>query len=288
DWGHHRYRGRTLWWPVQSRNKKSITLDLRQAEGQQLLLRLAAKADVLVENFRPGTLERWGIGPEQLHQVNPRLIIARVSGFGQDGPYAHRAGFASVGEAMGGIRYINGYPGQPPPRAGISLGDSLAAMFAAQGILMALYWRDAAGGGRGQVVDASIVESCFALLESALPEYDRLGVVRQPSGTKLPKVAPSNIYRTKDGRWIVIAANADNVFKRLCQAMERPELASDPRFATHAARGEHQEELDDLIGQWAAARTAKEIDELMDRFGVPCGPIYTIADIFDDPHFRAR
>src|SRR5690606_7941509 len=152
----------------------------------------------------------------------------------------------------------------------------------------ALYWRDAAGGGRGQVVDASIVESCFALLESALPEYDRLGVVRQPSGTKLPKVAPSNIYRTKDGRWIVIAANADNVFKRLCQAMERPELASDPRFATHAARGEHQEELDDLIGQWAAARTAKEIDELMDRFGVPCGPIYTIADIFDDPHFRAR
>lgn len=288
DWGHHRYRGRTLWWPVQSRNKKSITLDLRQAEGQQLLLRLAAKADVLVENFRPGTLERWGIGPEQLHQVNPRLVIARVSGFGQDGPYAHRAGFASVGEAMGGIRYINGYPGQPPPRAGISLGDSLAAMFAAQGILMALYWRDAAGGGRGQVVDASIVESCFALLESALPEYDRLGVVRQPSGTKLPKVAPSNIYRTKDGRWIVIAANADNVFKRLCQAMERPELASDPRFATHAARGEHQEELDDLIGQWAAARTAKEIDELMDRFGVPCGPIYTIADIFDDPHFRAR
>ena len=288
EWGHHRYRGRTLWWPVQSRNKKSITLNLRHEDGQRLLLRLAEKADVLVENFRPGTLERWGIGPEALHRVNPRLVIARVSGFGQDGPYAHRAGFAAVGEAMGGIRYINGYPGQPPPRTGISLGDSLAAMFAVQGILMALYWRDALGGGKGQIVDASIVESCFALLESALPEYDRLGVVRQPSGTKLPRVAPSNIYRTKDERWIVIAANADNVFGRLCQAIGRPELATDPRFATHAARGEHQEELDALIAEWAATRTAQEIDQLMDKWGVPCGPIYTIADIWADPHFRAR
>ena len=288
EWGHHRYKGRPLWWPVQSRNKKSITLNLRHEEGQRLLLRLAEKADVLVENFRPGTLERWNIGPQELHRTNPRLIIARVSGFGQDGPYAHRAGFAAVGEAMGGIRYINGYPNQPPPRTGISLGDSLAAMFAAQGILMALYWRDALGGGKGQVVDASIVESCFALLESALPEYDRLGVVRQPSGTKLPKIAPSNIYRTKDERWIVIGANADNVFSRLCQAMGKPELATDPRFATHAARGEHQDELDGLIGEWTKTLTAKEIDELLDKWGVPCGPIYSIADIWADPHFRAR
>lgn len=288
NWGHHRYRGRSLWWPIQSRNKKLITLDLHHERGRELLKRLVAQADVLLENFRPGTLEKWGLGWDVLSAVNPKLILARVSGYGQTGPYAHRAGFAAVGEAMGGLRHINGYPDQPPPRMGISLGDSLAGMFAVQGILSALYWRDAAGGGRGQVVDASILEACFALLESAVPEYDRLGVVREPSGTKLRNVAPSNIYKCRDDRWIVIAANADNVFRRLCRAMEKPELIDDPRFADHTARGQHQDELDAIISDWTAERDSQDVDRLLNEAGVVCGPIYTIADIFDDPHFRAR
>ncbi len=288
EWGHHRYQGHPLWWPVLARNKKSITLNLRLPQGQALLRRLGEISDVLIENFRPGVLEGWGLGPAELHAVNPRLIIARVSGYGQTGPYAKRAGFASVSEAMGGLRYINGYPGEPPPRMGISLGDSLAGLFAVQGILMALYWRDALGGGRGQVVDASILESCFALLESMVPEYDRLGVVRQPSGTSLPNVAPSNLYRSRDGKWMVIAANADTVFRRLCQAIGRPELADDLRYATHQARGERAAELDALVGEWAARHDAAEIDRVLNDAGVVCGPIYTIADIFRDPHFAAR
>lgn len=288
EWGHHRYKGRTLWWPVQSRNKKCITLDLHTDTGRMLLKRLVAVSDVLVENFRPGVLERWGLGWEELSAVNPRLIMARVSGYGQTGPYASRAGFASVGEAMGGLRYINGYPGQAPPRAGISLGDSLAAMFAAQGILMALYWRDALSGGRGQVVDASILESCFALLESAVPEYDRLGVIREPAGTGLRNVVPSNLYKSRDGKWMVIAANTDNVFRRLCEVIGRPELADDPRYETHSARGERGDELDAIIAEWAAQHDAAEIDRLLNEAGVVCGPIYTIADIFNDPHYRAR
>lgn len=288
NWGHHRYRGRSLWWPIQSRNKKLITLDLHHERGRELLKRLVAQADVLLENFRPGTLEKWGLGWDVLSAVNPKLILARVSGYGQTGPYAHRAGFAAVGEAMGGLRHINGYPDQPPPRMGISLGDSLAGMFAVQGILSALYWRDAAGGGRGQVVDASILEACFALLESAVPEYDRLGVVREPSGTKLRNVAPSNIYKCRDDRWIVIAANADNVFRRLCRAMEKPELIDDPRFADHTARGQYQDELDAIISDWTAERDSQDVDRLLNEAGVVCGPIYTIADIYNDPHFRAR
>src|SRR5438445_1072667 len=240
DWGHARYEGRSLWWPVQSRNKKCCTLNLRTEKGQAILLELTSQTDVLVENFRPGTLEKWNLAPERLWEANPKLVIARVSGYGQTGPYAPRAGFASVAEAMGGIRYINGFPGEPPPRMHISLGDSLAGMFAAQGILAALYRRDALGGGRGQVVDVSLMEACFALLESTVPEYDRLGVVRGPGGTGLKGVAPSNIFKSRDDKWIVIAANADNVFRRLCEAMEQPELVDDPRFSTHLARGEHQ------------------------------------------------
>lgn len=288
EWGHHRYRGRPLWWPVLARNKKSVTLNLRHPQGQALLKRLIEHADVLIENFRPGVLEGWGLGPAELHAFNPRLIIARVSGYGQTGPYAQRPGFASVAEAMGGLRYINGFPGEPPPRMGISLGDSLAGLFAVQGILMALYWRDALGGGCGQVVDVSILEACFAMLESTVPEYDRLGVVRQPSGTSLPNVAPSNIYRSRDGQWMVIAANADNVFRRLCQAIGRPDLADDPRYATHKARGERAAELDALIGEWAAQQDAAEIDVILNDAGVVCGPIYTVADIFRDPHYAAR
>jgi crotonobetainyl-CoA:carnitine CoA-transferase CaiB-like acyl-CoA transferase len=288
DWGKARYQGRSLWWPVQSRNKKCVTLDLRHEDGQRLLLSLVEHSDVLVENFRPGTLERWNLGPEQLWEANPRLVIARISGYGQTGPYGARAGFASVAEAMGGIRHINGFPGEPPPRIHISLGDSLAGMFAVQGILAALYWRDVLGGGRGQVVDVSLMEACFALLESTVPEYDRLGIVRGPGGTGLKGVAPSNIFKSSDGTWMVIAANADNVFRRLCAAMDQPELADDERFATHLARGDNQEELEGIVAEWAARHSAADIDRILNDAGVICGPIYTIADIFEDEHYRAR
>ena len=288
DWGKARYQGRSLWWPVQSRNKKCVTLDLRQEKGQALLLRLVEHADVVVENFRPGTLERWNLGYDRLSEANPGIVLARVSGYGQTGPYAERAGFASVSEAMGGIRHINGFPDQPPPRMHLSIGDSLAGMFAAQGILSALYWRDALGGGLGQVVDVSLMEASFALLESTVPEYDRLGIVRGPQGTNLKGIAPSNIFKSSDDHWIVIAANADNVFRRLCEAMDRPELADDERFATHLARGENQDEIEGIVAEWARERTAREIDEVLNAAGVICGPIYTIADIFEDPQFQAR
>ena len=288
EWGKARYHGRSLWWPVQSRNKKCVTLNLRHARGQELLLELAKQSDVVVENFRPGTLERWNLGYEQLSAVNPRIVLARVSGYGQTGPYAERAGFASVSEAMGGLRHINGFPEQPPPRMHLSIGDSLAGMFAAQGILAALYWRDALGGGVGQVVDVSLMEASFAMLESTVPEYDRLGIVRGPQGTNLKGIAPSNIFKSSDGKWMVIAANADNVFRRLCEAMGRSELADDPRFATHLARGDNQEEIEGIVAEWAVRHTAREIDEVLNAAGVICGPIYTIADIFEDPQYRAR
>lgn len=288
EWGHHRYQGRALWWPSLARNKKSVSLNLGHAEGQALLRRLVEHADALVENFRPGTLEKWGLGPDDLHAVNPRLVIARVSGYGQTGPYADRVGFASAGEALGGLRYLNGYPDAPPPRTGISLGDSLAGMFAVQGVLAALYHRDVLGDGKGQVIDASIMESCFALLESTVTEYDVLGVIRQPSGTGLRNVAPSNIYRSKDQKWMVIAANADTLFRRLCEAMGRPELADDPRFETHEARGNHAEELDGIISEWAAQHEASEIDRVLNDRGVVASPIYNAADICADPHYRDR
>lgn len=288
DWGHARYENHSLWWPVQSRNKKCVTLNLRETRGQELLLELVRVADVVTENFRPGTLERWNLGYERLSEANPGIVLARISGYGQTGPYAGRAGFAAVAEAMGGLRYINGFPDEPPPRAGISLGDSLAAMFATQGILAALYHRDVVGDGRGQVVDVSLTEASFALLESAVPEYDRLGVVRGPSGTGLKGVAPSNIFKSRDGKWVVIAANQDNVFRRLCEAMGQPELADDPMYATHLARGENQKRIEQVVSDWAARHDAREIDALLNEFGVVCGPIYTMADIFDDPQFRAR
>lgn len=287
-WGHHRYKGRSLWWPVLARNKKTISANLREKRGQDLVRRLIEQADVLVENFKPGTLEKWGLDPESLHVINPGLIIARVSGFGQTGPYSSRPGFASVGEAMGGLRYINGFPDQPPPRTGISLGDSLAGMFATQGVLMALYWRDTIGKGKGQVVDASITESCFAMLESALPEYDKVGFIRQPSGTGLANVSPSNIFPTKDEKWVVIAANLDAMFNRLCDAMEQPELADDPRYSTHQVRGENCDELDARIADWTRGFTAAELDVRLDEHGVVSGPIYSIEDIANDPHFQAR
>jgi len=287
-WGHHRYKDRGLWWPVLARNKKSVSANLRESRGQDLVRRLIETADVLVENFKPGTLEKWGLAPSALHEINPGLVIARVSGYGQTGPYADRPGFASVGEAMGGLRYINGFPDQPPPRMGISLGDTLAGMFAAQGVLMALYWRDTVGKGRGQVIDASITESCFAMMESALSEFDKVGFVREPSGTGLANVSPSNIFPTSDGKWVVIAANLNPMFKRLCDAMEQPELADDPRYSTHQARGQNGDELDSLIADWTRELSAAELDERLDKHGVVSGPIYSIEDIVNDPHYQAR
>ena len=288
EWGKARYQGRSLWWPVQSRNKKCVTLDLRLERGQELLLRLIEKADVVTENFRPGTLEKWNLGFDRMSEVNPGIVLARISGYGQTGPYAKRAGFASVAEAMGGIRHINGFPGEAPPRMHISLGDSLAGMFATQGILSALYWRDACGGGLGQVVDVSLMESSFAMLEGTVPEYDLLGIVRDPQGTNLKGVAPSNIFRSRDQKWMVIAANADGVFRRLCTAIGRPELADDERFATHLARGDNQDEIEGIIADWARERDAAEIDRILNEAGVICGPIYTIEDIFADPQYQAR
>lgn len=288
DWGHARYKGHSLWWPIQSRNKKCITLDLRREKGQELLLELVRQSDVVVENFRPLTLEKWNLGFDVLSGVNPKIILARVSGYGQSGPYRDRAGFASVAEAMGGLRHINGFPGQPPPRTGISLGDSLAAMVAVQGILAALYWRDCLGGHKGQVIDVSLMEACFSLLESAVPEYDLLGKVREPSGTGLKGIAPSNLFKTRDGKWMVIAANTDKVFRRLCEAIGRPELPDDPRFSNHLARGRNQQEIEEVIAEWSRRRDAKDIDQVLHDAGVACGPVYSVADIFEDAQYRAR
>jgi formyl-CoA transferase len=288
DWGFIRYHGRPLWWPVQSRNKKCITLDLRTEKGQFLMLELVRRSDVVLENFRPGTLEKWNLGYDQLQAANPKVILARISGFGQTGPYADRAGFASVAEAMGGLRHLNGYPGQAPSRFGFSLGDSLAAMFAVQGVLAALYQRDVLGDGRGQVIDVSLMESCFALSESIVPEYDRVGAIREPSGTGLEGIAPSNIFKSRDEVWIVIGANHDNVFRRLCGAMGQPELADDPRFESHRARGDHQLEIEEIVAKWAATQDAAELVRILNDSRVVCGRIYTVADIFEDPQYRAR
>jgi formyl-CoA transferase len=288
EWGNGSYRGRKLFWPVQSRGKRCITLDLRQPRGQELFLELVEQSDVVIENLRPGSFERWNLGYERLAEVNPGIILARVSGYGQTGPLAHRAGFASVAEAVSGLRQLGGFPDRPPPRLGISLGDSLAALFALQGILLALVWRATGGNGRGQVVDVALTEACFAMLESAVPEFDRLGVSRGPSGTGLAGIVPSNIFRSRDDRWVVIAANVDNVFRRLVAAMEQPELADDPRFATHDARAEYVDEIEAIISDWAGARSAAEIDRVLGAAGVPSGLVATMADIFDDAQFRAR
>ncbi|MGV1049068.1 MAG: CaiB/BaiF CoA transferase family protein [Solirubrobacterales bacterium] len=288
EWGRVRHEGHALWWPLQSRNKKLVTIDLATESGRKLLLRLVEKADAVVENFRPGTLERWDLGYERLAEANPRIVLARVSGFGQTGPYAKRPGYAAVAEAMGGLRYVNGYPGTPPPRMGISLGDELAGLFAAQGVLAALYKRDALGGERGQVIDVSLVESCLAMLESMFPEYDLAGEIREPTGTGLPGVAPSNLFRTSDGKDMVIAANQDSLFDRLCIAIGRPELADDARFSSHAARAENQEEVEAIVAGWALAHDSAEIMARLTEAGVVCGPVYSVADIFADEHFRER
>jgi formyl-CoA transferase len=284
-WGREKAHGKSLWWPVVARNKKAITLDLRQPEGQELLRELVRKSDFLLENFRPGTMEKWGLGWDQLSAINPRLIMIRVSGFGQTGPYSRQAGFGAIGEAMGGLRYVVGDPSTPPSRMGISIGDSLAATFACIGALSALHHRERTG--RGQVVDSAIYEAVLNMMESLVTEYDKAGFIRERTGAILPNVAPSNVYRTRDGM-VLIAANQDTVFSRLAEAMGRPELAADPKYSTHGARGSHQAELDALVEAWTQTLETRNVLDLMDRFGVPAGLIYRAPEMLGDPHFVAR
>ena len=284
-WGREKANGKSLWWPVVARNKKAITLDLRQPEGQQLLRELVAKADFLLENFRPGTMEKWGLGWAELSAINPRLIMIRVSGFGQTGPYSRQAGFGAIGEAMGGLRYVVGDPSTPPSRMGISIGDSLAATFACVGALSALHHRERTG--RGQVVDSAIYEAVLNMMESLVTEYDKANFIRERTGAILPNVAPSNVYKTRDGM-VLIAANQDTVFSRLAEAMGQPELSSDPRYSSHGARGAHQAELDGRVEAWTSALSTREVLDLMDKHGVPAGLIYRPPDMLDDPHFKAR
>jgi formyl-CoA transferase len=285
EWGQEKPHGQSLWWPVVARNKKSITLNVREKEAQDILRDLVAKSDILIENFRPGTMEKWGLGYDELSKINPKLVMIRVSGFGQTGPRAKEAGYGSIGEAMGGLRYVIGEPDRPPARAGISIGDSLAATFAALGGLMAIHAMQRTG--RGQVVDSAIYEAVLAMMESLITEYDQAGYIRERTGAILPNVAPANAYQCSDGM-ILIAANQDTVFKRLADAMERPEMASDERYATHGARGAVQTELDIIINDWTKTFTVDEVIAKMNTFGVPVGRIYNAPDMLADAHFKAR
>ncbi|WP_135453369.1 CoA transferase [Mycobacterium sp. DL99] len=285
-WGQAELDGHHFFWTVHARNKKAVTLDLRTAKGRELFLELVDRSDIIVENFRPGTLEKWNLGYDVLRERNKGIILVRVSGYGQTGPDAGKAGYASVAEASSGLRHMNGFPGGPPPRLALSLGDSLAGMFAAQGALAALYRRTVTG--EGQIVDTALTESCLAIQESTIPDYDIGGVVRGPSGTRLEGIAPSNIYQSANGSWVVIAANQDTVFRRLCAAMGSPELATDDRFANHVARGRNQDELDKIIGDWAGKRQPEEIIETLSQAGVISGPINTVAEVVEDPQLQAR
>lgn len=285
DWGQSP-GGNQYFWTVHARNKRCVSIDLRSDEGRQVLLELVRSSDVVVESFRPGTLEQWGLGYDVLNEHNPGVILARVSGYGQTGPYATRPGYASVAEGISGLRHLNGFPGQAPPRMSLSIGDSLAGMFAFQGVLAALFARERTGDG--QVIDAALTEAALAIQESTIPDYQKTGHVRQPSGTRLDRVAPSNLYRSKDGRWVIIAANQDTVFARLAAAMGRPEMAQDPRYATHSARGDRQDELDEIIGRWAGHYNADELFALLSDHGVVAGPVNTVADVMEDPQLQAR
>lgn len=282
DWGHGEEK---LWWEVVSRNKKSVSANLRTPEGQDIVRRLAAKADILIENFKPGTMEKWGLGPDELQAANPRLIIVRVSGYGQTGPYSSRAGFGGIGEAMGGWRYIVGDPDRPPSRMGVSIGDSLAATYGCMGALAALHARERTG--RGQIVDSALYEAVLQVMESLVPEYMVSGHIRKRSGSILEGVSPSNVYPAKDGEYL-IGANQDAVFARLCEAMGQPELAKSERYATHLARARNLRELDEIIADWSRNLTVDEIEALMIKHSVPAGKMYRAPEMLEDPHFAAR
>ena len=286
EWGKEKPHGKALFWPVLARNKLSATLNAREADGQALVKKLVEGADILVENFRPGTMERWGLGYDELSAINPKLIMVRVSGFGQTGPYAKRAGYGAIGEAMGGLRYTTGDPSLPPSRAGISIGDSLAATHACLGAMMALHQVHLTG--RGQVIDASIYESVLNMMENTVTEYDVGGYIRERTGSFLPKIAPSNVYPTKDDVWLVIGANQDSVWARMAEAMGRPELAADERYATHGARGINQLELDELISDWTRGFAVADLEELLHEHGIPNGKIFRAPEMLEDPQFQAR
>lgn len=286
QWGRSLPKGLSPWWPVIGRNKKSVTVDLRKPEGQALARDLIARADVVIENFRPGAMEKWGMDYASLSAAHPGLIMARVSGFGQTGPYAKRPGYGLIGEAMGGLRYVTGEPDRPPARAGISIGDSLTAMHAVMGITMALHARERTG--RGQVIDVALYESVLGVMENLITEYDLTGYVRERSGSILPGIAPSNAYPCEGGDFILIGGNGDTVFARLCEAMGRTELAADPRFVDHASRGVNQAELDGLIADWTRTFSLPALLDLLEAKGVPCGRIYRAPDMLEDPQFAAR
>ncbi len=282
------HEGTSVWWEAQSRSKKSVCLDLRKPEGQDIVRLLAREADVLIENFRPGTMEKWGLSWEALHELNPRLIMLRISGYGQTGPRAQEPGFAAIGEAFAGLRYLNGEPGRAPVRAGLSLGDTIAGLHGAMGVLLALYQRDARGG-KGQMIDAALYESLFNLTESLLPEYSAFGAVREPAGAALPGIAPSNAYRCHDGSHVLIAGNGDAIFQRLMHCIGREDLANDPSLAHNDGRVARVEELDAAIQAWTESQP--DIDAMLQKLkeaGVPSGRIYSIREIADDPHYRSR
>ncbi|MBC3345119.1 MULTISPECIES: CaiB/BaiF CoA-transferase family protein [Pseudomonas] len=278
--------GTSLWWHVQSRNKQSLTLNLKAAEGQEIVRRLVAEADVLVENFRPGTLESWGLGWDTLSKINPRLIMLRISGYGQTGPYRDRPGFGVIGEAMGGLRHLTGHPGQAPVRVGISLGDSLSSLYGVIGVLLALQERHTSG--MGQFIDVALYESVFAMMESLVPEYDACGYIREPAGSALPGITPSNSYPCNDGQYVLIAGNGDSIYKRLMQLIGRPDLADDPRLAHNDGRGEHAERIDAAIAEWTRQHDRDQVLEALNQALVPAGFPYTAADIVKDPHYLAR
>ncbi|MDB5743943.1 MAG: Formyl-CoA transferase [Polaromonas sp.] len=278
--------GTSVWWQVQSRNKRSVALDLKQPAAQEIVRKLAAESDVLIENFRPGAMEGWGLGPDALLQLNPRLIMLRISGYGQTGPYRDKPGFGVVAEAMSGLRHLTAEPGRVPVRVGVSLGDTLAALHGVIGILLAMQERHRSG--KGQVIDVALYEAVFNCMESLLPEYSAFGAVRGAAGSALPGIAPSNAYRCKDEGYALIAGNGDSIFKRLMNTIGRPELGADPQLADNAGRVAHVDRLDEAIGQWTARHTVDEVMALLDQASVPAGRIYTVADIAADPHYRAR
>ncbi|SFB29144.1 CoA-transferase family III [Lentibacillus halodurans] len=287
DW-RHIYEGTSLWWKLQSRNKKSITVNLKSEEGQKIIRSLVKECDILIENFRPGTMEKWNLGYDALSAVNPGLVMVRVSGYGQTGPYRDKPGFGSVGESIGGLRHITGYPDRPPTRVGISLGDSLAAMYSVIGAMMALYHRDVQGTGKGQVIDVALYEAVFSLMEGSLPEFDKLGAIRERTGSSLPGIAPSNTYQCNDGKYIVIGGNGDAIFKRLMEAIGRPELGEDERFKSNSGRASHADFLDEVIEGWTKTLDIETALKVLDDAKVPAGPIYSIEDIVKDPHYLSR
>ena len=280
------YREKSLWWLLQARNKQSVTVNLKEKDGQEIVRRLAKDADILVENFRPGALEKWDLGYDSLAEENPGLVMVRLSGYGQTGPYRDRPGFGAIGEAMGGLRHVTGYPDRPPVRVGISLGDAVASLYGVIGALMALKQREASG--KGQVVDVALYEAVFSLMESMVPEFDYYDFVRERTGSSLPGIAPSNSYLTKDGKYVVIGANGDSIFKRMMLAIDRKDLADDPGLSHNDGRARRSDELDSVIGGWCASYDLADVLNVLEKAEVPAGKIYDVADIVSDVHYRAR